>query len=708
MELFDSFEQNIQNKLFNANIQPNINEISTELIKPSRGFKNGLYFENLTDDEFFGFYGVDKNFVEFYKKIIKSGVGCIFTGGVNIGSNKQCDYARINLDKNIIGSYKEITKFAHMNYCKIFLKIKSVWGRFKTDKIKTNHPKTASNFGLDPENNKKILIRASDNKINDMINDLCQVTMLSSIAGFDGIMIDASFDNLIGELSSNEYNKRVFGYFSSCDDFLTKSLKKINIKNNTIILRISLLSLFENDTKNANYCKIFRNFNENELINRLFKYIELGVDGFEFVFGCPNNEFLNKFNQFEDEYLFANFVEKLRCVLNKKEIKNKFNEDVMIFYHDNISNIDTADKLFKNKIINFIDITRNLYSDVKFVKNLINKKSSLKCIKCSHCDKKAHFNNKIECLINPSLTYDFNNNNLKVNNYNVAVVGGGISGIVCTLTLLKRGFSVSLFERKGELNHTGKLTTVFGFDKLLLEFYSGLEKQLIEYEKAGRLKILKNNNFSATGEELENFQSIVIASGFSSKLLTVSGAVQSHIFNIYDALNNENVFQNKKHIVIYAKSELSLKLALYLTTKNYKNITIIIKDVEEFFKKKNANLLYFFCNLYQRQVNFYYFSKLIRINEDNIDLKICKNLDKNSLSTFYKIMSNANIKQIHQQINIDCDLLVYEPEIKPNNSLYIDIVNKNYTGQLYLIGNALENNDLAEIIKSGYFVGKNL
>ena len=68
----------------------------------------------------------------------------------------------------------------------------------------------------------------------------------------------------------------------------------------------------------------------------------------------------------------------------------------------------------------------------------------------------------------------------------------------------------------------------------------------------------------------------------------------------------------------------------------------------------------------------------------------------------------AKIKEENLQINLDCDYLIYEPEISPNNKLFIDIVNKQYKGEVYLIGSALENSDFADSIKSGYFVGKNL
>ena len=143
-------------------------------------------------------------------------------------------------------------------------------------------------------------------------------------------------------------------------------------------------------------------------------------------------------------------------------------------------------------------------------------------------------------------------------------------------------------------------------------------------------------------------------------------------------------------------------------TEQNKSVTIIVKDLNQLKKEKTSNLFYYFYRLYKAMVQIYFYSRISKINEDNLDLFINRKLDKESADTMLKIFSNANIPQENQMINIDCDLLVYEPELIPNNKLYLDLVNKKYKGELYLVGNALEISSLDEIIKSAYFVGKNL
>lgn len=707
MEKRDDFKQDIYEKILNKCPADLTQELKLdELLKPNNGYKNSLYFENLNDSEFFDATGAKPEFNLFYKRIIKSGVGTIVFGGLFLGDKKTNQKARLTLNDNTKDAYKEIVKYAHSSGSKIYLKVKSCWGRFMDIKCLSKNYKIASNYGVDPENKQRILIRASDNCCAEIVNDFARISMLASCVNADGIIIDATYSNLIGEMSMPEYNKRVFGYYSDVDDLLNKMLKIVHSHNTQIILKISIDTLFEFNNKNANRDKINRNFDKFKTFERLFGFIKRGVDGFEFIFGTRENEFLSIFNEFENELIYKSFYSDFRNYLNTNNIKNKFGEDVIIFCHDNFIDFNQASTLVKNNIVNLINVTRNIYSDTKFIKNYLNKKLSLNCIKCSNCDKISHFKNKIECTINPHLT-DFNFISSDNKNQLVAIVGSGISSLICALTLISRGYKVHLFEQKNTLNPIGKLTTIFESEISLKNYFSQIENKILNYQEKGGIKIFTETKFEATNENLNTYQSIILGTGFKTKLLSITGAVQSHVHNIYEVLNNESLIARHNKIIIYAKSILSLKLAIYLC-KLHKNVEIIIKDTQFIIKNKNANLLYYFWNLYQNGVNIYFNSRITKINGDNLDLNFDRNLDKNSISSLYKILSNENKQPVNTLINTDCDLLVYEPEIIPNNNLFTQIVMKQYKGEVYLIGNALENSEFEDIIKSGYFVGKNL
>lgn len=709
MKSLESIDEIVNKKLLSTENSQNIKlKFSNEkLFESDENFKNKFYFENLTDESFFDICGAKDDFVLFYKKIIQSGVACIILGGVRVGisEKKIKNHARISLNKNVLSKYKQIALLAHSSKTKVFLKINACHGRYKNYHKYEGLLNIGSNYCLKPNNRQKIVFRISDGKCNELVNEIYTTTMISSISGLDGIMLDASFSNIIGELSSQEFNKRVFGYYSNTNDFLKRTLKIIG-KENFIILKFSLISLFCWSNKTADLCLRNRNISIKKIIEDLKSYIDLGVDGFEFVFGVEENEFLINFNQFEPDLLFEEFVEEFRDYLNDNKIKNKKGNDILIFYHDNFSDFEKTENLIKRKIVNFIDVTKNIYSDLNFINSTKNAKHIQNCLKCSHCNMIFDKKQNIECLINPNLV-DFEDIKINKQKEKVSIIGSGISGLICTLTLAQRGFCVDIYEQLKEINHYGKLSTIFGFDKLLSDYFYQIENKVLELSKKKIINIFLNQKFIVNKDNLNQYNSIVVATGFKSKFLAISGAVQSHVVNIFDCLEDNNKLLSKKKIVIYAKTELSLKLALYLV-ENKKSVTIIIKDTNLFIDEKNANMSYYFFKLYSKNVKIHFDARLTKINEDNIDVMICKNLNPTSIDTMLKLFSNTRIKSEYQLFNIDCDYLIYEPDISPNNSLYIDIVNKKYRGEVYLIGDALESSNLAETIKSGYFVGKNI
>ena len=122
----------------------------------------------------------------------------------------------------------------------------------------------------------------------------------------------------------------------------------------------------------------------------------------------------------------------------------------------------------------------------------------------------------------------------------------------------------------------------------------------------------------------------------------------------------------------------------------------IMKDVKDCY------------NLYKNKANILFLANIIKINEDNIEVNFCKNLSANKVNSFLKIINNEGFNQDRRQQNIDCDLLIYDPDIIPNTDLYYQLISTNFPNEVYVIGNALSNSSLAEIIRGAYFVGKNL
>ena len=356
-----------------------------------------------------------------------------------------------------------------------------------------------------------------------------------------------------------------------------------------------------------------------------------------------------------------------------------------------------------------VDVSKDIFADENYIKKLKSKAIIRNCIKCSYCNKVASSIGKIECEINPSLI-DFEGiKNVSSINKKVAVVGAGIAGIVCSLKLADRGYIVDLFDKNEAVNKTGRLTELFGFDEMMNRYNNYLENSLFDYVKNKKINLHLKENVEANQLIYDEYYSIVVASGFKEKFFNINGAVLKNVKSLYDVLDMNETILSKRNFVVYARSELSLKFAIYLI-KMRKNVTILLNSVDFLLKLSNDRLLYYLFMFKKFQAKIYFSFKINVIHEDFVELLINNKIkDKNTMRFILNNKNNLHkIKFEGCAKNIDLDYFVYEPEIYPNNKLYYDIVTNGFKRGVYLIGNALENTTLGGVIKSGYFVGKNL
>ena len=167
-------------------------------------------------------------------------------------------------------------------------------------------------------------------------------------------------------------------------------------------------------------------------------------------------------------------------------------------------------------------------------------------------------------------------------------------------------------------------------------------------------------------------------------------------------------FKDAKHIVIYAKSELALKLAIYLASKK-KDVQLLINDYSFLLNIPQNLLSYYLVVSDKLKIKINLLCQVKVINEDSVELYInnkTKNID--FLTLVSNLRSGESYKFLPEARIIDCNLFIYDPEIISNNRLFYDIIKSGYKGEVYMVGDALEVSNLADEIKSAFFVGNNI
>lgn len=660
--------------------------------------KNNFVFVNYCDELFNKNGEINKSTFLFFKKIAKSGVSLICTGGIDVEKN---------IDKYTYRNklvLKELIDDIHSSGTKIFLTLKTTRGRIL--RVKKSMFLTSSNIRREYYSVKKFCVPIFDSRCKKLASAFAESAKFAEETGFDGIVIDGSLSNLLGEMTSTEFNKRVFGYYSNIEDLPNKMMKYINKLsiNLPILYKITPYSFF-NDCFSLNKLLSLKGVKfeaKNDKIFNFFKFLVLkGIDGFLFEFGSYENQFLNQFSPLIGQNLYTEFYDFLEKFFIDNKLKNKFNDDILLIcsdnFNDNFYGIKKTNRLF--------DITRNLYSDLNFLNNIYFNNKNKNCIRCGVCKKVSEEKNEVYCAINPKLKYGENCTTSDTNK-KIAVVGSGVSGIVSALELAKRGFSIDIYEKESKLNIYGRLCEVFGKDIYLKNFNDYIENDLLAYVKQNRINLKKSLEFKVL--DSRNYDVIVLATGFKELFLGVPGAVLKSVVSIFDVLMKKIKYDDKKHIVIYARSELSFKLALILAEQKH-NVSLLLNKLD-FINKMPQNLLsYYLLAASKLKIKIYVGCEIKNINEDSVELYInFKTSDLDYVTLISNIKSGKNYKFLPKAKVIDCHLFIYDPEIISNNKLFYEIVKSGYMGEIYMIGDALEVANLSDEIKSAYFVGNNI
>ncbi len=145
----------------------------------------------------------------------------------------------------------------------------------------------------------------------------------------------------------------------------------------------------------------------------------------------------------------------------------------------------------------------------------------------------------------------------------VAVVGGGVSGMVAALELRKRGHQVVLFEKNGVLGGQLLHADYSSFKWPLKDYKDYLIRQV---DKQG-VEVRLHTAPTAADLEMEHFDAVIAAMGAAPKLppvegILVDGKQASNVWNPLEVYGHEG--ELGKRVVVIGGGEIGVETAMYL------------------------------------------------------------------------------------------------------------------------------------------------
>ena len=478
---------------------------------------------------------------DFYSERAKGGVGLIITGG--IAPNEEGAVfkgAAAMLDEEDADNHKIVTDAVHKNGGRIAMQILHA-GRYAYS------PDCVAPSAIKSPISPFVPNALDGEGIEKQIADFVKCARLAKSAGYDGIEIMGSEGYFINQFLVEHTNKRDDSWGGSYENRMRLPLqivKKIRSEvgeNFLLIFRLSMIDLIPNGSSH-------------EEVVILAKKLEMaGVNIINTGIGWHEARIPT----------IATSVPPAAFTWVTKKLMGKI--DIPLITSNRINTPEKVEEVLKSKSADMVSMARPFLADPEFVNKASLEKSQLiaPCIACNQACLDHTFKGQISsCLVNPRACFE-RELELKIvsDSKNIGIVGGGPAGLSAAITAAQIGHKVTVFEKEDELGGQLNLAKkIPGKEEFwgLVTWYKNMIKALPEIE----IKL----NYDVAKKELEDFDTVIIATGVHPREPSIDGLDHQHVYYYKDILKGGADIGSR--IAIVGAGGIGFDVAEFLSSEN--------------------------------------------------------------------------------------------------------------------------------------------
>ena len=480
---------------------------------------------------------------DFYSERAKGGVGLIITGG--IAPNEEGAVfkgAAAMLDEEDADNHKIVTDAVHKNGGRIAMQILHA-GRYAYS------PDCVAPSAIKSPISPFVPNALDGEGIEKQIADFVKCARLAKSAGYDGIEIMGSEGYFINQFLVEHTNKRDDSWGGSYENRMRLPLqivKKIRSEvgeNFLLIFRLSMIDLIPNGSSH-------------EEVVILAKKLEMaGVNIINTGIGWHEARIPT----------IATSVPPAAFTWVTKKLMGKI--DIPLITSNRINTPEKVEEVLKSKSADMVSMARPFLADPEFVNKASLEKSQLiaPCIACNQACLDHTFKGQISsCLVNPRACFE-RELELKIvsDSKNIGIVGGGPAGLSAAITAAQIGHKVTVYEKEDELGGQLNLAKkIPGKEEFwgLVTWYKNMIKALPEIE----IKL----NYDVAKKELEDFDTVIIATGVHPREPSIDGLDHRHVYYYKDILKGGADIGSK--IAIIGAGGIGFDVAEFLSSESRK------------------------------------------------------------------------------------------------------------------------------------------
>ena len=498
-------------------------------------FKNRVMFPPMSTG-YTGKEGVSsQQSVAFYERLAKGGVGYIVIGNV-ASSNALAHASKITTDE-YIPQWKMLADTLHRYDCKLGIQLFFV----ESDADKFNRlvaeGKMAEARASMEYDKLHFTNEVPTQRIYEMIEDTAQAAVRAKKAGIDVIQIHG--DRFNGALLSTKLNHRTDefgGSFENRARFAVEVVKAIKrlVPDMTIEYKMAMRTLNPDGSIRGNGGMIFE---ESVELGKLLE--EAGV---EIIHVAQSNhtsylgDTIPPMGAQPYGFTTAKYCDAFRQATN-----------CTLSCVGRLITPQTAEAVLQRGTADMVGLGRTLLADPDFVNKCMEGRQDeiRQCIMCNKgCTDSICNRGFINCVLNPENGYEAVRHIMPaVNVQKVGIIGGGMAGMEAARVAAVRGHDVTLMEKDYRLGGQVNLASV-------PPRKAEMNRAIMNYERIlPKLGVKIKLGCDALNEDLNEFDSLIVATGAENIIIPVPGHDNENVFSSWDVLAGRSIVFGKVAVI---------------------------------------------------------------------------------------------------------------------------------------------------------------
>lgn len=671
--------------------------------------------------------------LKYFEERARGGVGLITTGLVPIsfGIDKSIIelgdlsyFPRIDRSRTVFAPWRDLAAMCHAHGSAVFIQLTPGLGRVGNPQCLVNSLEFPRSASFNPNWYMKEVpcLRLSDRSLRKIVKRAGQGAADAKSCNLDGVYLHGHEGYLLEQVTNSAFNRRIMGRYANTERFGIEMIEEIRKRVGPdfpimyrIDLSLALNATYKERMNSVNPLKKFKNERTVEkTLQYMQKLVKAGVDLFDVDLGCYDNWWLPHPPSSMPSGCFLDIAEIAKTYFAENNIVSNKGLPVPIVAVGKLGYPDLAEDALRKGKCDMVMLGRPLLADPDWCnKAYAGKCSSIRpCIGCQEaCLNEFVEGGHPQCAVNPRTAFEeeYPREIPKAEKAKkIAIIGGGPAGVTAAQTLIARGHSVDLYEKRavGGVINEGSVAKIKYEVKNYLEYLQGVVQDLV---KSGKLKLIEEEA-NAAALKLKQYDCIITACGAAQTKPPVEGADGKNTLFAVDVLNNPSLVKDAEKVVVIGGGVVGTETAYYLAYELGKKVAVV--EMDKYFMNHTctANRGHIIHYLEEKGVTLLNCTKLKKVNEDSVTLLVNKHknvpdpyltwapiLPENIINPMEK-----KVKDVYGESTIACDKVIFAAGVKSSDKLYYELLDQNAAPEIYNIGDSYKSGKVFDAVRGAF------